>query len=455
MAQPHGAPESGKDMSWFENSAFYHIYPLGFCGCPEENDFSSPPEGRIARVGDISAHISALNLNALYLGPVFESSRHGYDTADYRVLDRRLGTNADFAAVCSELHSRGIKIVLDGVFNHVGRDFWAFRDVREHGWASRYKDWFHLREGNSGFNDGFFYEGWEGCFDLVRLNLANPEVKAHLFEAVALWVREFDIDGLRLDVAYCVDKGFLRELRAFCKPLKPDFFLLGETLHGDYNQWMNSEMCDSVTNYECYKGLFSSLNDMNMFEIAYSMNRQFGEEYWTLYKGKHLYVFLDNHDVSRIASLLKVPEHLSLAYALLFTMPGIPAVYYGSEWGALGLKSSSDRALRPAFSQEDVRSLGSCALAEYISKLSILHRTKPALFKGKYKQIALTSRQFFFMRKHERDEIFVALNIDGERYTACGDMHGEFCDLLTGELHTLQGSLTLPPFSAVILERMP
>ncbi|MCL2077041.1 MAG: alpha-amylase family glycosyl hydrolase [Oscillospiraceae bacterium] len=347
---------------WFENAVIYHIYPFGYCGCPRANSFLELTDGETPNATETSPilrvikHIPVLKkqgFNALYIGPVFESTRHGYDTADYMKIDSRLGTNEDFALVCRELKQNGIKVVLDGVFNHVGRDFWAFKDVRKNGLASRYSNWFHLRSGNSGYNDGFFYEGWEGHYDLVKLNLHNPEVKAHLKEAVTKWYNWFGIDGLRLDVAYCLDANFLKELRVHCKALKPDFWLMGETLHGDYNKWLNPEMLDSVTNYECYKGLFSSFNSLNMFEIAHSLNRQFGSEHWCLYRGKQLYCFVDNHDVSRIASALTNPKHLTGIYTLLFTMPGIPGVYYGSEYGIKADKKQGDDALRPEFDIDD------------------------------------------------------------------------------------------------------
>ena len=318
-------------MSDFTNFAVYHIYPLGFCGCPKTNDYSENTENRLKKIEDAIPHIKEMGFNAIYFGPVFQSVAHGYDTVDYTKIDSRLGTNADFAALCKKLHENGIKIILDGVFNHVGRDFTKFVEVRNGN--NSYRDWFHINDGNSCYNDGFWYEGWEGNYDLVKLNLRNEDVIQHIFSAIKGWVDEFDIDGLRLDVAYCLDHDFIRRLREFCDSLKPDFFLVGETLHGDYNQIMNDAMLHSVTNYECYKGLYSSFNSMNMFEINHSLLRQFGPEQWTLYKGKHLLSFVDNHDVTRVASILTNEKHLPLIYAIAFGMPGIPCVYYGSEWG--------------------------------------------------------------------------------------------------------------------------
>lgn len=340
-------------MNWFENAVFYHIYPIGYFGCPRQNDFTSEPTHKILRVIDDIPHIKELGCNAVYFGPVFESSAHGYDTADYTKIDRRLGTNEDFKKVCDALHENGIRVVLDGVFNHVGRDFWAFRDVRENKLGSAKKDWFHVREGNDGYNDGFWYEGWEGHYELVKLNLYNPEVKQYLKDCITGWKKEFGIDGLRLDVAYCLDLNFLKELHGHCKWLAEDFFLLGETLHGDYNKWMNPEMLDSVTNYECYKGLFSSFNDMNMFEIAHSINRQFGSENWCLYRGKHLYTFVDNHDVNRIASMLKTKEHLPDIYTLMFMMPGIPrfTTEASSAYSATRIRAATTSSVRSSTSK--------------------------------------------------------------------------------------------------------
>ena len=266
-------------------------------------------------------------------------------------MDCRLGTNEDFAAVCDTLHRAGIRVVIDGVFNHVGRGFWAFRDVQEKKWDSPYKDWFHINfDGESNYGDGFWYEGWEGHYELVKLNLRNPAVVDYLLSCVQFWREAFGIDGLRLDVAYCLDREFLTRLRAFTDSLDPEFFLVGETLHGDYNQWVNDRMLHSCTNYECYKGLWSSLNSMNLFEIVHSLKRQFGPEPWTLYKGKHLLCFVDNHDVTRAASILQNPRHLPLLYGLMFGMPGIPCVYYGSEWGEEAVKiPGTDDNLRPCF----------------------------------------------------------------------------------------------------------
>ena len=427
---------------WFEKAVIYQIYPLGFCGAPAENN--GEKTHAILKVLDWVEHIKATGATCVLFNPVFESDRHGYDTRDYFTLDGRLGTNEDFAAVCRALHEAGLKVMLDGVFNHVGRGFWAFRDVQEKRWDSSYKDWFRLNfDGNTEYNDGFWYEGWEGHNELVKLNLRNPAVVEHQLAAIRSWVEQFYIDGLRLDVAYCLDGEYLKTLRRFANEVKPDFVLLGETLHGDYNRWANDEMCHSVTNYECYKGLYSSFNSMNLFEIAHSLGRQFGPEPWTLYKGKHLLAFCDNHDVERAASILTNPAHLPCLYGLMFAMPGVPALYYGSEWGAEGHKRDGDAALRPCFEAPQKN-----ALTETIARYAEAHKASEALCGGSYRNLQITNRQLVFERACGEERVIVAVNADSQSAWVRFDAGAEKAvDLLTGREHSFGGGSELAPYS--------
>ena len=427
---------------WFDEAVIYQIYPLGLCGAPRDND--GVQEHRILRVLDWIEHIKKTGADTVLFNPLFQSDRHGYDTRDYYTVDCRLGTNEDFQRVCDAIHLAGMRVMLDGVFNHVGRGFWAFQDVREKKWDSPYKDWFHISfDGNTGYNDGFWYEAWEGHHELVKLNLNHPDVIRHQFEAIQSWVDQFAIDGLRLDVAYCLSADYLRRLRGFANSIKEDFVLMGETLHGDYNRWMGPELCHSVTNYECYKGLWSSFNSMNLFEIGHSLARQFGPEQWTLYKGQHLMNFLDNHDVERIASRLDNPQHLIPAYGLLFGMPGVPAVYYGSEWGIQGRKSDGDDALRP-----DVEMPEWSDLTDWIAKMAEARRGSRALCYGAYRNVVLTNRQIIFERAVQGERVLVAVNADSAPYTAHFDAGcGMAEDLLTGKPHDFGGGSELPPYS--------
>lgn len=433
---------------WVYNSVFYQIYPIGFCGAPVHNDGECVP--RIRKLMDWSEYLGNLGVDSILLNPIFESDNHGYDTRDFRRIDCRLGTNEDFADVCASLHEHNVKIVLDGVFNHVGRGFWAFQDVLEKRWDSPYKDWFHINfDGNSCYNDGFWYEGWEGHFELVKLNLKNPAVVDYLLDCVKFWVSEFDIDGLRLDVAYSLDHDFMRRLRSYTQEIKPDFALIGEVLFGDYNLIVNDSMLHSCTNYECYKGLYSSFNSMNLFEIAHSLHRQFGADQWCIYRGKHLMTFADNHDVTRLASILTNKEHIPLAYGLMLGMPGIPCLYYGSEWGQTGEKApDNDYALRPCFEKPMPNEL-----TDYIKKLIAVRQKSDALCSGTYKNVVIQNHQLVFSRSSEKERIIVAVNAAADSYTAWNqELNGKALELLSGEEVSLDGKLELPPYSVQYLK---
>ena len=422
----------------------YQIFPLrAFAGEGTEHG--------ILEVKEWIPHIKKIGMNAIYFSPVFSSSNHGYDTKDFRVIDERLGTNEDFKEACKALKEAGIKVILDGVFNHVGREFWAFQDVLEKKWDSPYKDWFYINfDGNSSYDDGFWYEGWEGHFELVKLNLDNDQVKQHLLDAVSLWMDEFGIDGLRLDVAYMLNRNFIKCLVDFVRSKNPDFLMIGEMLHGDYSQLANPDLLDSVTNYECYKGLYSSFNTHNMHEIGYSLNRQFGPEEWTLYKGIPLYNFVDNHDVERIASQLNEKDLLPLIYAMMFGMPGVPGVYYGSEWGIEGKKEQgSDDSLRPRIKPEELKEN---ELATYIGKLAQVRKNSPALRYGDYRQLAIMPDVLVFQRQSSEDRIIVAINIGNEEYTAHFDARaGQGTDLISGELIDFGEGLLIPAKKAFMI----
>ena len=428
---------------WYNESVFYQIYPLGFCGAPQENDGVVVP--RIKKVCDWVDHIKSLGANAIYFSPVFQSVRHGYDTSDYRIIDSRLGTNADFAQVCKVLHASGIRVVLDGVFNHVGRNFWAFVDVKKNREKSEYVDWFNIDfSRDNEYGDGFYYEDWEGHNTLVKLNLKNDRVVEHLFSCIQSWVNEFDIDGLRLDVAYLLSEDFLGRLRSFCDTLKPEFYLLGEVIHGDYNQFVGEGKLDSVTNYDCHKGLHSSFNCMNMFEIAHSLLRQFGDGNGQgLYKGKHLLSFVDNHDLSRIASVLSEPRHLPLIYGLMFGMPGIPCVYYGSEWGERAEKTpTSDSPVRVSFDAPQKNEL-----TQLITTLAGIKKSSRALNYGSFSTVVLTNKQLAFLRECDGEKMIISVNAEDVPFIAHFGVQGEATELFTGEKCSLAGDVTLEPYS--------
>lgn len=421
--------------SWVNKSIFYHIYPLGFCGAPEYNDGNKAY--RLDKIKEWIPHLKELKINAIYLGPLFEATKHGYDTKDYYKVDCRLGDNDSFKKICDELHKNGIRIVLDGVFNHVGRDFWAFKDVQNKRNNSEYCNWFQNLNfgGNSPMGDPFWYEGWSGHYDLVKLNLQNPKVVEHLLGAVGMWIDEFGIDGLRLDAADCVDLGFFHQLKDFCKSKRPDFWLMGEIIHGDYNRWANKDTLDSVTNYECYKGIYSSHNDRNYFEIAHSLQRQFQQG--GIYQNLCLYSFLDNHDVNRIASNIRDKNHLKNAYTVMYCMPGTPSIYYGSEWAVEGSRSNnSDIALRPELNLGKIANANE-ELNDFLKKLGKVRSSLEALQFGSFKNEYIRNEQLVFSRSYNNQIVYIALNLNPNMQSVEFNADSGFSkltDALTGEV---------------------
>lgn len=406
--------------SIFAEKIFYHVYPLGLGNCPRNNDYHQEAGNFFETFATDLDRIKNLGCNAIYFGPIFESCCHGYDTLDYYHVDRRLGNNDKFRDFCRVAHEKGFAIVLDGVFNHTGREFFAFKDLQQKGRNSVYKDWYlNLNfDCHSNFGDCFDYDGWAGCKDLVKLNLLNVDVQNHIFGAVKTWIEDFGIDGLRLDAADVIDGEFLKKLGAFCRGLKEDFWLMGEVVHGDYNNWCNFEKIDSVTNYQLYKAIFSSVDNHNFFELSFNLNREFGEQ--GIYRFAPLYNFLDNHDVNRVASEIKNPkEKLYLIYGLLFAVPGIPSIYYGSEYGLKGQRGAyDDYQLRPALPPfapiPDFADPGydSAFLPQAISNFAALRKSNDALKYGNYREEFVSNNQFAFSRNHQGQQVIVLCNCD-------------------------------------------
>lgn len=382
-------------MAWYDEAVFYHIYPLGLTGAPEKNPGGEPVPRLNALIPWID-HIREIGCAGLYIGPLFESGSHGYDTADYRKVDRRLGTNGDLQRFVALCHGQGIRVILDAVFNHTGREFFAFRDLREKKQSSPYADWYCRVDfgGNNEFGDGFSYENWGGYNLLPKLNLLNPSVREYLLDTVRFWAAEFDIDGLRLDAADVLDFDFMRSLREAAREIREDFWLMGEVIHGDYGRWANGQTLHAVTNYHLHKALYSAHNDHNYFEIAHTVRRQAE----LLAGGAGLYNFADNHDVDRIMTKLHNPAHFLPVQVLLYTLPGIPSVYYGSEFGIEGRKEhGSDAPIRPCLSLAALKSAANPYL-EFVTALGRVRRAEGALRHGPYREMHLTTTQYAFAR---------------------------------------------------------
>ncbi len=430
-------------MAWYDEAVFYHIYPLGLCNAPKENSYGEP-EHRLREAMVWIDHIKETGFNAIYIGPLFESVGHGYETTDYKKLDSRLGDNEDLKLFVKTCHEKGIRVIFDGVFNHTGRDFFAFRDILQNRENSRYKDWYCNVNfwGNNSYNDGFSYENWGGYDLLVKLNQHNPEVKAYIADVIRFWVSEFDVDGIRLDAADVLDFDYMKMLRQVANEVKPDFWLMGEVIHGDYARWANESTLHSVTNYHLHKALYSGHNDHNYFEIAHTVKRlnDMG--------GLKLYNFTDNHDVERIYTKLNNKQHYTPVQILCYTLPGVPSVYYGSEFGIEGKKEKwSDDSLRPALNYEDYKNaITTNACTALIAKLGKIRQSVKALSYGDYRELLLINRQYAYSRNHEGVSVVVSVNNDDSDYvmTLPASNCGEYVGALWGQKVTVDnGNITV------------
>ena len=416
-------------MAWYDEAVFYHIYPLGLTGAPKQNDYGEPVH-RLNTLLPWIGHLKKLGVTALYIGPLFESVGHGYETTDYKKLDSRLGVNEDLRNFVAACHEAGLKVVFDGVFNHTGRDFFAFQDLKRNREASPYRDWYCNVNfwGNNEYNDGFSYDNWGGYNLLVKLNQRNWAVRDYICDVIRFWVSEFDVDGIRLDAADVLDFEFMKALRRTADEVKPDFWLMGEVIHGDYSRWANENTLHSVTNYTLHKGLYSGHNDHNYFEIAHTVQRTNG----MVPAHIKLYNFVDNHDVERIYTKLMNKAHYAPVHILLYTLPGIPSVYYGSEFGIEGRKERhSDDSLRPCIDlsahQGDYENNPCTALVCALGKIHGEYRQELAW--GDYRQLHLTTQQYAFAR----GSLIVAVNnSDGEGWFNVEAPASAYVGLLSG-----------------------
>lgn len=415
-------------MAWYDSAVFYHMYPLGMVAAERKNHLKTPRH-RFSEICAYLPYLKVLGADAVYIGPLFQSGSHGYDTTDYYTVDYRLGDNEDLRKFVREAHNYGIRIILDGVFNHSGRGFFAFKDICERGAASPYKSWYQGIDfgGVSSMGDNFRYNSWRGVAELPVFNFNEEAVRRYFIDVVRFWVEEFDIDGVRLDCADVLDISFQKSLRYFTNPLKPEFFLLGEVIHGEYARWVNPETLHSVTNYELHKSIYSGFNEHNFFEISHNLNRNIAI-------AGELYTFLENHDVDRIASKLNESEDLRLCYMALFTLPGHPSIYYGGEFGLEGRKQGDDDSpLRPSIQLESMKPN---AFTSFVAKLAEIHGRNTELHRGEFKDLYLQCGQWAYARYDRNSAVITALNNEREEkcfYVTLPLDAGLALDLLSGE----------------------
>lgn len=398
----------------------YHVFPLGALRAPYRN---------IRVLTSLIPHLQSLRVDSILLGPIFKSETHGYDVTDMYHLDSRLGNNDDLKIMVRDFHNAGLHVFFDAVWNHSSRHHFAYRDLREKGQNSPYANWYR----NPRFNtpnlcgDSFTVDCWAGFQELPAFNLRNPDVERELIHCAEYWMNEFGIDGIRIDAAEDMDLDFLHHLATACHRKRSEFWMMGEVVFGDPRRWLEVGM-NSVTNYQTYKSCWSSLNDGNMFELAYNLNQLFDDKSGTC-KGARLQLFNENHDTNRIYSQLKNKQDNFVQHLLFYTLPGVPTIYYGEEFGLNATKGGCDDwNLRPPMRIEsghirfDNYPKSANALPEMnnsanqenllseIRHLASVRLDCDALREGGYQQEFVHSQQFAFWRTHQNGDALVLIN---------------------------------------------
>lgn len=389
--------------TWTESVIWYAVYPLGFVDAPHSQD--NQLTHRLPRITAWLDHMVALGCNGLLLGPIFASATHGYDTLDYFRIDPRLGDEADFDALITACHTRGIRVMLDGVFNHLGEDHPSFKQALSNPDAPE-NGWFHIDRSHYPAS----WQDFEGSKNLVRLNHDSPEVAQLISDVMRHWLAR-GIDAWRLDAAYAVEPQFWRRVIPAVQQDYPEALFMGEVIHADLDTLADYPL-DSITGYELWKATWSSIKDHNFFELEWTLRRH--QEFCAQVRPL---TFISNHDVTRIATELG-PEQALVAAAVLFTNPGMPAIYYGDEGGATGTKyhrAGGDAEIRTAMPEDpDSWDPPSAWLIDHYRALIALRRQHPWLVNAGCEICELENTRLSYRMSGGEESLLVNLNI-GER----------------------------------------
>jgi glycosidase len=415
--------------SWVAHAIWWQVYPLGFVGAFPAPEGSAPPDRgdhRLRRLAEWFDHAIELGASGIALGPIFASRTHGYDTTDHYRIDPRLGDDGDFDYLVGEAHGRGLRVLLDGVFNHVGVDFPRYREATHDDEAAR---WFRGRPGR--------FHTFEGHSELITLNHDNPDVVDYVVDVMAHWLKR-GADGWRLDAAYTVPQQFWAATLPKVRELHPDAWIVGELIHGDYAAVVEEATFDSATQYELWKAIWSSLNDGNLFELDWALQR-----HNTFLASFAPLTFIGNHDVTRIASQLENSDHLPHALVLLLTIGGVPSIYAGDEFGFRAVKEErygGDDAVRPEFASPPLQLDDSGAEVWRLHQFLVgLRRRHPWLHAATTTSLRLANQHYVYETRSGDDALVVALNIDDE------PMRLMLSELGAGRAEVVAGSAAPPP----------
>lgn len=435
--------------AWVKDAVFYQIFPDRFARStrvPKGNVFpwEAPPPDKGYQGGDLPGvvekldYLQDLGITALYLNPIFQSAcNHRYHTHDYYQVDPMLGGNAALRELVAAAHKRNIRVVLDGVFNHASRGFFQFNDILEQGAKSAYIDWFFVEDWPLHPYDGrqpANYVGWAGLRDLPKINTDNPQAREFLMQVGEYWVREFDIDGWRLDVAAEITTpGFWQEFRQRVKAIKPEAYIVAE-IWREARQWLRGDTFDATMNYEFTAAVIAFCGgDRVSYELvkdrsydpypgidatAYgqAIERLLGLYDWDVTRVQ--LNSLDSHDTARLLSIARGDKAtLKLGTLLQMTYPGAPCIYYGDEIAIRGTDAYDerhhDRDARWTFPWEDETQWDQ-EMRAYFREVIALRHAQPALRHGRYTTLHAAGNIYVFARHDEETVLVTAVNAGGD-----------------------------------------
>lgn len=392
-------------MTPIEQTVWWHVYPLGFTGAPiREREAQPPAHARFEHLTCWLDYAAELGVTGILLGPIFSSSSHGYDTLDFSRIDPRLGDEEDFERFLAACHSRGLRVLLDGVFSHVGREYPLVQRA--------------LAEGPTGEHAHLFDIDWEaqppaphvfeGHHQLVRLNHRAPEAVALVQSVLEAWLAR-GIDGWRLDAAYSVDVAFWRDVIGPVRQSYPDAWFLGELIHGDYAAFVAASGIDSVTQYEVWKATWSSILDRNLFELDHALAR-----HNDLLESFLPNTFIGNHDVTRIASRIGQDGAL-VALGIVITIGGVPSIYYGDEQGYTGVKEDregGDDEVRPRYpaTRHDLAPWGN-GVFEAHRRLIEIRRDRPWMSSARPQVLDLSNQHYRYRVSDRAGEDYLDVEV--------------------------------------------